>query len=515
MQSKRALVDVLAITASSSSFIAAADCDNCWPLGLLSIVILFARARGSAHAMSLALAAFSASFVVLWFPVCTALSDSFALDLATSVGVFAVAVLWQAAPYAIWVGLSIELRCRQACWLASSPLLLVVIEEWFPAIIDYRVAVVMIDCHPIAQAAEVGGSAAVGALLALCACCTADVVAQRRLRPRHLVVIGVVFAVATLGAARAKIVDTARQAAPLLDVALLNPNFGRQSGSERIANAGGIVVAMRRATDQALSRGVDLVVWPETVWPYILDRSVTREFEGWHPWALRESTRGHVVFGALTGEVAVPDSPVYNSVVWFDEMGHLAAIHDKKQLVPFFEYMPLEERFDWMTGFRTRYPEWPRIAPGSRTESGAKPKACALGLLCCSEELTPSVVCKQVQRGAQLLVSVGSNSWFQSPSISRQHAKLARLRAIEARRDLVRSVHAGVSGAVDATGRVLAAEMTSVVDASSRAGVPSTVVVSVPMLDIPTVGPIVVPLFRSICLALCAGLVAWSRLRAG
>lgn len=57
---------------------------------------------------------------------------------------------------------------------------------------------------------------------------------------------------------------------------------------------------------------------------------------------------------------------------------------------------------------------------------------------------------------ARVLVNVSNDAWFGRSFAPHQHFQIARLRAIETGRDLVRATNTGVTALVDATGRVRA-----------------------------------------------------------
>jgi apolipoprotein N-acyltransferase len=57
---------------------------------------------------------------------------------------------------------------------------------------------------------------------------------------------------------------------------------------------------------------------------------------------------------------------------------------------------------------------------------------------------------------ADLLVNLTSDSWFGTSRVPLLHFALAKLRAIEHRRFLVRATNTGVSGVIDAVGRTVA-----------------------------------------------------------
>jgi apolipoprotein N-acyltransferase len=131
------------------------------------------------------------------------------------------------------------------------------------------------------------------------------------------------------------------------------------------------------------------------------------------------------------------------------------ASYDKERAFPLGERAPLEG---------TRVAEWfRRLSPrtGELVEGrGGKPFTLELGVvvpLVCYEDLLPSFVRARPELSrATLLVSLANDAWFDGSSAARLHATLARARAVEAGRTLVRSTTTGLSGAWGPDGRALA-----------------------------------------------------------
>jgi apolipoprotein N-acyltransferase len=68
----------------------------------------------------------------------------------------------------------------------------------------------------------------------------------------------------------------------------------------------------------------------------------------------------------------------------------------------------------------------------------------------------PRYAREMARAGANLLVTQSNDAWFQSRAAMEQHLAAVVLRAIENRRDVVRSTTTGVTCLVDAKGRVFA-----------------------------------------------------------
>lgn len=121
--------------------------------------------------------------------------------------------------------------------------------------------------------------------------------------------------------------------------------------------------------------------------------------------------------------------------------------------IPFFEYEPVRRFFEnvvgiqlpWTMGDRYTIFSVPLRAGGSL----------AFGVPICFEDAFADLCRAFILRGADMLVNITNDSWSKTWSAEIQHFSVARLRAVENRRVLVRSANGGVSAVVDPWGRVL------------------------------------------------------------
>jgi apolipoprotein N-acyltransferase len=79
-----------------------------------------------------------------------------------------------------------------------------------------------------------------------------------------------------------------------------------------------------------------------------------------------------------------------------------------------------------------------------------------MGVFICYEAIFPSLVRRFPANGAQLLVNVTNDGWYGTSAAPYQHYAMARFRAVENRRFLVRAANTGISAIVDPFGRELA-----------------------------------------------------------
>jgi len=197
------------------------------------------------------------------------------------------------------------------------------------------------------------------------------------------------------------------------------------------------------------SAGTDLVVWPEaaipTLYEYVGDYLATMR----SAMAKRGST---VLLGTLRlPPNASPDTESFQNILvaLTDPM----QIYVKRHLVPFGEYFPVPGFIrDWM-----RY----MTLPTGDAVSGAadQPPLDAAG------ERVAITICYEDVFGAEqlhylpeatLLVNVTNDAWFGNSIAPHQHLQIARVRAAEAGRYLLRAANTGVTAVIDPLGHVTA-----------------------------------------------------------
>ena len=139
--------------------------------------------------------------------------------------------------------------------------------------------------------------------------------------------------------------------------------------------------------------------------------------------------------------------------------------YDKMHLVPFGEYVPLKETFPWLQAF-TPYKHDYSCRPGERfalfgikpQDPKVKKRDLTFGVLICYEDSDPSIAREYNpsggRPGADFLVNMSNDGWFDGTEEHEQHFAICRFRAVESRRSVVRAVNMGISGIIDPDGRV-------------------------------------------------------------
>jgi apolipoprotein N-acyltransferase len=194
----------------------------------------------------------------------------------------------------------------------------------------------------------------------------------------------------------------------------------------------------------------DVVLWPESASPY-----------HW-PWS--ETYRREVVALCRELDVAIllstvwtqqPENegaPFYNAALLVTKDGPVLPPYFKQRLVPFGEFVPLRHLLSFIEPITRAVPS--SFSPGQRTV--LLPLAgTMLGGAVCYEVVYPWIAREEARAGADILFTLTNDSWYGSGGALRQHWQAAKLRAVETGRPLVRAAVTGISGAVDASGRVL------------------------------------------------------------
>ena len=228
----------------------------------------------------------------------------------------------------------------------------------------------------------------------------------------------------------------------VIEVALVQPDV-RQSLKFDPNEFGRIVRTYRELTVRAT--GADLVLWPETALPVYYDL-IEHDFLAPLDSRIR-AAGGELVLGAFVRD----EMGTYNAVVLVDEPPQ---IYRKRHLVPFGEYLPLRGLFEF---FR----EWVLI-PMSDLKAGEGQRQPLIkiggrdvGVSICYEVSFAGEIADALPQAAYL-INISNDSWFGDSTAPHQHLQMARVRAAETGRTMVRVTSTGISAVIDHQGAVVA-----------------------------------------------------------
>jgi len=215
------------------------------------------------------------------------------------------------------------------------------------------------------------------------------------------------------------------------------------------------LAAMQAYVAEVIRADADLTVLPETAWTV--------------PWSstpepLRATLLAHLRGAGGVVAIGMPlvephaqrpatQARLTNSVAVIDGDGQIVSRYDKRHLVPFGEFVP--RGFGWFVAMMNI--PLGEFARGAREQPPLHVDGQRVAFDICYEDLFGEELAAQVRGGATLLVNVSNIAWFGDSHALPQHLQIARMRAIELARPVLRATNTGVTAAIDASGRVIAA----------------------------------------------------------
>jgi apolipoprotein N-acyltransferase len=197
----------------------------------------------------------------------------------------------------------------------------------------------------------------------------------------------------------------------------------------------------------------DLVAWPEAPAPFFQAEPRFKDAVA----EIARSSGAPVVVGGIGMEYAENQRRwrEYNSAMLFDPDGKELGRYDKIHLVPFGEFVPYQDLFFFAKKLTGRVSQFDRGKDRSVyrivDQHGQMRR---YSFLICYEAVFADEVREFARNGAQVLVNISDDGWYGDTSAPWQHLNMARMRAIENRRWLLRDTNNGVTAAIDPYGRV-------------------------------------------------------------
>jgi apolipoprotein N-acyltransferase len=215
------------------------------------------------------------------------------------------------------------------------------------------------------------------------------------------------------------------------------------------------------------TRPSDLLVWPESAVPML---------DGAYDTVSRFARSNHVaiLFNGDDADFRLDATNFFNSAFFIQPDGKCAGVYHKQKLVIFGEYVPLAR---WLPFLKYLTPIEGGWTPGDKPEVfqldgwGERPREPLVNLdggspgvsphqpinispLICFEDVFPGTARAAAAGGPDLLVNLTNDGWFGESAEQWQHLANAVFRAVENGLPLVRCANNGVTGWIDAHGRV-------------------------------------------------------------
>jgi len=200
----------------------------------------------------------------------------------------------------------------------------------------------------------------------------------------------------------------------------------------------------------------DLIVWPETA-----ISGFSHQAEGFidQLWQEAKSNETDLLTGVLYLNHETGD--YYNALLGLSDE---RSLYFKSHLVPFTEYLPFRSMLGGIIDFMNV--PMSSFSSGSFEQEPLNLAGNPIAMSICYEDVFGEELVRRVPK-ATILANVSNDGWFGGSSAAYQHQQIARMRALEAGRPLLRATNTGVSSIMDHKGRLLEVSELNIIDVVS------------------------------------------------
>lgn len=195
----------------------------------------------------------------------------------------------------------------------------------------------------------------------------------------------------------------------------------------------------------------DLIVWPETAFPHLVDSGLMQEHESYIPELVKNviaTSQSEMVIGGYDINPQAKGMAFegqFNSALHFDQSQHFVDAYYKMKLIPFGETLPFGS-FNQALG--EMLPEIAFFATGEKFQLMKSKKEAQFSLAICYEILFSSFVrnyLNSIPQKPHFILNLTNDSWYGKTAEPFQHLFLAKWRAVEFQLPLVRSTNTGIT----------------------------------------------------------------------
>lgn len=227
-------------------------------------------------------------------------------------------------------------------------------------------------------------------------------------------------------------------------VGMIQPNIPQTVKWQPLAY-GRIIASYRRLSSELWNN--DIIVWPEAAIPRLYQRAsgLIAELDS------EAASHGASLITGIPFQKSQPgegDSAWYNSAV---VLGNGEGQYFKQRLVPFGEYVPLAQ---WLRGLISFFDlPMSHMSWGAKNQPPLQAGPWKLAPFICYEIVYADLVARDTA-AADFILTISNDSWFGRSIGPLQHFQMARMRALENGRYLIRSTNNGITAIVDHRGQV-------------------------------------------------------------
>lgn len=192
----------------------------------------------------------------------------------------------------------------------------------------------------------------------------------------------------------------------------------------------------------------DLIIWPETAVPVLKDQA-----QGYLNSMERIISRqdSALITGLpLRQQDSQGNLRYYNAIT---TLGDSQGEYLKQKLVPFGEYVPLQELLRGLIAFFDL--PMSDFARGPSQQAPLNAKGYKIAPYICYEVVYPEFAAELAAQ-SDILLTISNDTWFGTSIGPMQHLQMAQMRALEAGRWMIRATNNGVSALIDPHGQITA-----------------------------------------------------------
>lgn len=195
----------------------------------------------------------------------------------------------------------------------------------------------------------------------------------------------------------------------------------------------------------------DMMILPESAFP-ALENNITPLFKELEQVAKQNKTT------FIVGTLNAQNNQMYNSAIVLGNKHQSISQqnierYNKHHLVPFGEYVPFGNLLDWM---RDIFILPINLSQGEFIQAPLKVNNTMFNMAICYEIVFGDQVQKNQKQGnADYLLTLSNDAWFGNSIGPWQHLQMARMRALELGKPLIRATNTGISVFVDHLGKVI------------------------------------------------------------
>jgi apolipoprotein N-acyltransferase len=201
-------------------------------------------------------------------------------------------------------------------------------------------------------------------------------------------------------------------------------------------------------TQEVTAGRPDLIVWPETALPGYM--GVQDSFA-----ERLETLAEQIKIPVLAGTVERADDAYYNVALLMSSGGKIVEKYRKLHLVPFGEFIPLRRQIPFLSSVIPigDFTSGTDFTVFNRSENTSDPLDRFAVQICFEDSVAP-LVRAFVNRGAEFLINITNDAWFQDTKAPFLHLQSSVMRAVENRKTVVRAANTGVSCFIDPLGKI-------------------------------------------------------------